>query len=389
MREFQAVKQNSDYMHQYNIKMLYKLIKNEKITTKANLTRITKLSPTSIGRLVGELIDDNYVTEVGVDNSGLGRKATLLQINENRVLAVGVSIDRGIIRAGVVNLYGEQLLYMERKIDDMIAKESLILIAAEMIQYMIDSGGESYTEDLIGIGISVPGPVTWPDGIMQYSPQFRWGNCNMREELKRILNRTDIFVENNVKAMAVAEHLFGNLKDSSDFIILNVGSGVGAAVMSRGSLLRGTRNFAGEIGHTIVDVDGPVCDCGRRGCFQTFVSMDCIEKNFHIPFHEVIKRSRGGDQEVNSFLNQVTDKFAIMTANLVNYYDINTVIYQGVMQQGWNEMVGIIDDKMKKYLWKALCSNLKVIAADVESDVVAASSVVFNEFLATNSMGLI
>jgi len=388
MREFQAVKQNSDLMHQYNMKMLYKLIKNEKVTTKANLTRITKLSPTSIGRLVGELIEDNYVTEVGVDSGGLGRKATLLQINENRILTVGLSIDRGIIKAGVVNLFGEQLLYIERKIDEKISKESLVLLAADMIQYMIDSGRESYADDLIGIGISVPGLVTWPNGIMQYSPQFRWGNCNMREELNRKLNRNDIFVENNVKAMAVAEHVFGDLKDNSDFIILNVGSGVGAAVMSQGSLLRGARNFVGEIGHTIIDTDGPICDCGRKGCFQTFVSMDSIEKKLGLPFCEVIQKSRKGNSEVNLLLDHVTDKFAIMTANLVNYYDINTVIYQGAMQQEWEEMVGIIADKTKKYLWKALSSNLEIIAADIESDVVAASSVIFNEFLATNSMEL-
>ncbi|MDO4321061.1 MAG: ROK family protein [Lachnospiraceae bacterium] len=348
---------------------------------------MTQLSPTSIGRLTGELIEGGFVSEAGMGSSlGLGRKATLIQINENRLLAVGVSIDKGIIRTGIVNIMGELLFQQEKLINSSVQQEELLAIVTELLQSTLKQCREVYDVDAIGVGISVPGPVVWPDGIMQYSPQFRWGHFDIRRKLQENLGRSDVLVENNVKAMAVAEHLFGDMKENPDFIVMNVGSGIGAAVISKGKLSRGAKNFLGEIGHTIVDVNGPVCDCGRRGCFQTYVSMDYVEKHFDLPFYEVIKRSRDGDAAVNKFLQVIIERFAIMTANLVNYYDIKSVVYEGKMQREWPEMVDMIKNRATSLLWHDLQADLDVVAADIKSEMISAAAVVFNEFWSTDRM---
>ena len=219
---------------------------------------------------------------------------------------------------------------------------------------------------------------------MQYSPQFRWGNCSFREALESQLKRP-VLVENNVKAMAIAEHLFGEMKEYTDFIVFNVGSGVGAAVISRGKLCRGAGNFAGEIGHTIVDPHGPLCDCGRHGCFQTYVSMNSIQEHFHMPFSEVIARS-AEDREIWAYLNQVTDRFAIMTANLVNYYDTKCVLFHGQMQQEWPELVEIVREKADKLVWKSLSREFQVLGADIKSEMAASAAVILSEFLEADNL---
>ena len=378
------VKQDSDLMHQRNMKMIYKLIKSERVTTKAKLTRITKLSPTSIGRIVGELIENQFVQEVGQESNGVGRKATSLSLNPNRVLAIGVSVDRGLIQAGIVNVEGELCASIERPIDHSISQEMLIRKTVELIEDLIGRYDGKLKQALVGIGISVPGPVAWPEGIMQYSPQFRWGNCNFREELQKQLKRS-VLVENNVKSMAIAEHLFGDMKEYTDFIVFNVGSGVGAAVISKGRLCRGASNFAGEIGHTIIDPNGPLCDCGRHGCFQTYVSMNSVQEHFGMPFSEVIAKGNA-DKEVQEYLEQVTDRFAIMTANLVNYYDTKCVLFHGQMQQEWPEMVNIIKEKADKLRWKSLSKEFEVLGADIKSEMVASASVILSEFLEADNL---
>ena len=139
------VKQDSDLMHQRNMKMIYKLIKSERVTTKAKLTRITKLSPTSIGRIVGELIENQFVQEVGQESNGVGRKATSLSLNPNRVLAIGVSVDRGLIQAGIVNVEGELCASIERPIDHSISQEMLIRKTVELIEDLIGRETETGT----------------------------------------------------------------------------------------------------------------------------------------------------------------------------------------------------------------------------------------------------
>lgn len=104
-----------------------------------------------------------------------------------------------------------------------------------------------------------------------------------------------------------------------------------------------------------------------------------------MPFSEVIAK-RNADKEVQEYLEQVTDRFAIMTANLVNYYDTKCVLFHGQMQQEWPEMVNIIKEKADKLIWKSLSKEFEVLGADIKSEMVASASVILSEFLEADNL---
>ena len=104
-----------------------------------------------------------------------------------------------------------------------------------------------------------------------------------------------------------------------------------------------------------------------------------------MPFSEVIARS-AEDREIWAYLNQVTDRFAIMTANLVNYYDTKCVLFHGQMQQEWPELVEIVREKADKLVWKSLSREFQVLGADIKSEMAASAAVILSEFLEADNL---
>ena len=148
---------------------------------------------------------------------------------------------------------------------------------AENILTMIDQMDNSISQKILAIGISIPGLVTWPEGATLTVPQLHWEDVKIKSYLEDKLDYI-VYVDNDVRAVLLAESLFGSMKEYRNVACIYIGSGVGGAVMLNDEILRGHSNSLGEIGHMTIDPNGTLCDCGRLGCLQTYICSSELQR---------------------------------------------------------------------------------------------------------------
>ena len=124
-------------------------------------------------------------------------------------------------------------------------------------------------KDIRACGISAPGPIDWAGGIMQKSPNMPWDNVPIRDDLARAFGIPAYF-DNDANAGMLAEWFFGAAKGARNAIYLTMSTGIGGGVIAEGQLLHGVNGNAAELGHVILDLNGPPCGCGMRGCLEAY-----------------------------------------------------------------------------------------------------------------------
>jgi len=176
--------------------------------------------------------------------------------------AIGVDLGGTKIEAAVVDDTGEVQKKIRRATD---ADKG-----AQAVQERIVSAVRSLREDfdVAGVGVGVAGQVVKESGKVHYAPNLDWHQVPLGENLARELNMP-VKVTNDVRAITLGEWRFGAGKGCDDLICVFVGTGVGGGIVSGGRLLTGDGNSAGEVGHLVVDLHGPLCTCGNQGCLET------------------------------------------------------------------------------------------------------------------------
>lgn len=232
--------------------------------SRADLARLTGLTRVTISELVASLIDDGLVDEVGTrTESRQGKPATLVDLAAAGPLVVALDLSgRNLISGALVDLDGAILHRHSKSIDDLqYAVADIIEVATALV-------GAS-TRPVLGIGIGTPGIVD-PDGTVVVAPNLGWENVDLA---KRVRSWTGLptYVANDANAATLAEGTFG-AGDQAGLFLVTIGAGVGGGVLIDGRPLMGPLQSSGEIGHVVVDPDGPACSCGNRGCLETYLS---------------------------------------------------------------------------------------------------------------------
>jgi len=354
------------------------------------------MSPTSTGRIVGNLIDEGFVREVGTKEGGLGRRATLVEVNPDGLLAFGINIDVPHIHVGVADLSGDIHTYKSYESPPDLDVEKTLDIVVDGILEQFEQLEEKQQGRICGVGVTVPGHVIWQEGILDFSPQLTWDTVPLKMKLQKRLRSESVYLENDVKAAALAEGLYGAAVDASDFVVIRLGSGMGAAVVNNGELLRGKDNIIGELGHMIVEPDGELCDCGRRGCLQTFLCISGIEKRSRRSFRQTLADARAGDETCAAILKQTEQYMAMWTANLRNLYNPQKVLFYGKIFQEWPELIEAVREQTRNFEWNISGdrftiqlinfrqSKLEAESGDKEVVVQTAASQVFHDMLSNN-----
>jgi glucokinase len=126
------------------------------------------------------------------------------------------------------------------------------------------------------IGVCVPGPLDAARALVAMAPNLGWVNLAVRQELERRLPGKSVFLENDVRAAALAEHRLGAGRGYASMLAVFIGSGVGGGMVVDGHLFHGAHGGAGEIGHMVIKAGGPRCGCGRSGCFEAMSARDAV-----------------------------------------------------------------------------------------------------------------
>ncbi|WP_327720138.1 ROK family transcriptional regulator [Streptomyces sp. NBC_00490] len=247
-------------------------------TSRQELAAATGLSLATVATLVGELLDLSMITEVGFEDSAGGRPRGLVAVNASGGALIGVDIAETYVH---VELFDLGLNVLARAEEDVRPGESLPEqvvghVAAVVGQVVAQAGIEGAR--VLGVGVSVPGQVDRDTGFCEYAPNWDWHDVPLLDLLTEHI-AYPLYLDNPLRASAVAELWFGAARGRGNAVVVNLGTGVGAGLVLGGGLHRGVSNSAGEWGHTTIVLDGRVCRCGKHGCVEAYVGASGIMLN--------------------------------------------------------------------------------------------------------------
>lgn len=382
---------DKELMRKSNARLIFFEIYKAGKISRPKLATITGLSIVSVNRITEELMSAGFVKNSKYSKEiYVGRTPKLLEIELEKLLFISVVLKRNCSCVGIVDAYGnvmdKQDIYF--KID-----ENSILIALEIIANKINNIIQRNKCPNIFpiVGVSIPGIVQPDKGIICFSSQLQWRNVNIIDILKEKIHIKNIIVENDVKALALAENLFGELKTYNNSVILNIGAGISAAVIIDHKIYRGQNNTAGEIGHIVINPDGKMCECGKIGCLQTNISdwailqeAQCVKPN--ITLSQIFQCYEYGDLWAVNLLNK-TIRYISMTIGLLSHsYAPEAILLCGSLVENYPIFQKMIYSDYKKQSNDFLNINfdLKITRLGVDSALIGAGTVAF--YYAVNNL---
>lgn len=239
-----------------------KLVSRTKISDKLNIT------PAATTSIVSMLIKKGIIFETGNKiriQEGSGRSRRLLNINENFAYLIGVEFNVRGIAIVATDIIGKILSQKFIKMENYTVK-NITPIIIQMIKQTLHQYSH---ERCAGIGFAIPGHFdTTNQSII--SNNKSWSHFNFDKIKKNF--ELPIFIDNNIECMALAEYLFDSQESPDRFLFLHNGPGIFCSFFNSQHINDKDNYYIGELGHTIVDINGPICECGKRGCLQTYIS---------------------------------------------------------------------------------------------------------------------
>jgi predicted NBD/HSP70 family sugar kinase len=246
-----------------NERLVLRTIYERSPLSRADVSRLTGLTRTTVSGVVDDLIELGLTEEAGFGPSTGGKAPIMLRVPTDARHTVGVHVDDERISGAVVNLHGE---IRQRASAPLRSRDGETAIAG--LEALVDRLVGAAERPLLGIGVGAPGLIDTASGVVRWAVNLDWRELPLGERLAR---RTGlpIRVVNDSQAAAMAEWTFGHHEGASAMIVLKVGWGIGAGIILGGRLYQGDDSGAGEVGHIRVRDDGPSCRCGNRGCLET------------------------------------------------------------------------------------------------------------------------
>ena len=235
---------------------------------RAEIARRTGLSPATVSSLTADLIAKQLVLETKPGESSGGRRPILLDINPAGGYVVGIKLTEDRVIAALINLEADVL---DKRTDALTgtAPEQVVATIERCVRQLLAATGLAPSQ-LLGLGVGLAGVVDAEAGVSRQHPFLGWREVPLGPMLAARLD-TLVHIDNDVNALTLAERLYGRGQGIDDFLTVTVGRGVGLGIVIGGDLFRGARGGGGEFGHMVVDVDGPLCECGKRGCLEAYI----------------------------------------------------------------------------------------------------------------------
>jgi N-acetylglucosamine repressor len=259
---------NRDLIRALNRSTILAMIKIDGPIARAEIARRTGLSPATVTAITSELIEEELVFEKAAGDSSGGRPPILLALNPKGGYVVGIKLTESVATAALTDL---EALVVAKKTENLSGATPEIVI--NDLARMVTELAEEYDIEkrhLLGVGVGVAGIVDAGRGVLRQSPIYGWQNIPLADMLEKEIG-VPVYVDNDVNTLTITEKWFGAGQNVENFLTVTLGRGVGMGMVINGQFYRGARGGAGEFGHTMIDPDGPACECGKQGCLETFV----------------------------------------------------------------------------------------------------------------------
>jgi predicted NBD/HSP70 family sugar kinase len=255
----------------YNQAVVLDLIRRAPLgVSRVEIAAGTGLSAQTVSNVTRRLLDGGLVREGGKLIAGPGKPRTLLQLVSTSRYAVGVHLDPTVVTYALLDLAGDVVADHRTPTPSAADPDTVIAVMAEEVRALL--AREDVAPDrVLGVGIAAPGPLDSTQGVLLDPPLLEgWQHVPLRDALAAATG-FPVVLEKDVTAAAVAELWVDSGEDRDNFAFFYYGTGIGIGLVVDHEVLRGASDNAGDMGHLMVQADGPVCACGRRGCVGDLV----------------------------------------------------------------------------------------------------------------------
>jgi predicted NBD/HSP70 family sugar kinase len=381
---------NAGYLRQikqYNMSQVLKYIWNLEPVSRIELVEETKLTSGTITNLTQDLLKVNLLKETEVTTGNVGRRRVMLRLNEQCFKVIGIDIGRSSYEVVTTNLTGHILQSREvrtdRNTDPLQVLEGVVSIVREMIAQI-----DAQHDELLGIGLSIPGPMNLQEGVLLVPPNFpHWEHFEVQKQLGSMIGRK-ITMNDDARTSALAERWFGCGQKEDSFVYITMGHGIGGGVVSKGEILLGTNGLYGQVGHITVIPEGELCDCGNRGCWETVGSIPGILRRWNQgkeepTIEDFFAAVRAKDPKAERCLEWTLQIMESTLTTLFNVYDPALIILGGKLYPYLESYLPRIRHHVQASVYPSARNHVMIKSASfgTSQSAVGAASLVFGDLM--------
>jgi predicted NBD/HSP70 family sugar kinase len=339
--------------------------------SRADIARQTGLARSTVSSLVTDLQTAGLVVESTSHNgrdhasSKGGRPPVLLRLNPAAGAVLGIHFDHRFVRVAVAELDHRILAEEVRELDVDHDAASTFDVAAELAEHTVARSGVKI-ERLLGAGVAVPGPIDHETGVVGSTTIMPgWVGLDVAAELERRLN-LPVHIDNDANLGALAESVLGAGRDVSEMVYVMLSSGIGAGLVLGGRLHRGARGTAGEIGHVLVNEQGPICRCGNRGCLETYAGASALcdllrASHGELTPERMIELAQEGDPACRRVIGDSARIVGQVVAALCNQLNPERVVVGGTVSPAGELVLEPMRDVVRRYAIPAAADDAEVV----------------------------
>ena len=336
--------------------------------SRADIARHTGLARSTVSGLVGELQRDGLVVEredATAPSQG-GRPPVLLTLDPRAGAVLGLHFDHPHLRVAVADLDHTIRAEAVRNFDVDHDATTVLDAAAALADELLEEAGVERAR-LLGAGVGLAGPIDFRTGLVGSSTILPgWVGLDAAAELERRLD-LPVHVDNDANLGALAESVLGAGRDAHDMAYVMLSSGIGGGLILNRRLYRGAWGTAGEIGHVLVDEQGPMCRCGNRGCLEVFAGADALVELLRrshgdeLTIERMIALARGGDPACQRVIADAGRAVGRAAAALCNQFNPARLVIGGELVGAGDLLLDAIGDAVRRYALPAAAEELQIV----------------------------
>ena len=390
-------------VRQYNQALLLELVRTRGPVSRAELARVARLSMPSVMDITGKLVERGLIREMGEGPSTGGRRPTLLELIPEAHRAVGLEIGTQTITAVVTDMAAQVRLRLKAPSRMSEGQEAVVEQVEKTLKEVFGEISDGFGS-VLGIGLALPAPIISSAEEAIFSPPSYpgWGQLRLDLQLGRLMDEeygVPVLVDNDANAAALGEHLFGAGRGTQDMFYMIMHRGVGGAAIVNGQLYRGTDGGAGEVGHTLIDPNGPRCGCGRFGCLEAFAGRSAIVRRAQevlkragehqlggrdvdqIDADDLIEAALEGHPLAEEVLREVGTYLGYGMANVINLFNPSLVVVGGSSMRANGLILGPAVKTVRRRALPEMGERVRVVTGELGEDAgaVGAAALVLRE----------
>lgn len=324
-----------------------------RVSNRSEAGEATGLSPTSVTNMVSELVAEGVIVEGGQLDSSGGRPRTIISVNPDAGYVIGADVGEAEVVTELFDLTMNRIASRSRRFEERrISPDEVTRVIADSVAELLreaeDVRGPEVARRVLGVGVGVPGIVEHPENLagggdpalepIVHAQVVGWDETDFSALAQRL--DLPLMIDNGAKTTTQAEAWFGAAKGVDHAIVVLIGDGVGAGMITNGRLFRGSSSSAGEWGHTKISLDGPQCRCGARGCIESFVGASAVIAGWRGPDparagHEMddvealLAAYHAGEPRARTAMADLVAHLGVALSNLVNLYNPAEIVLAG------------------------------------------------------------